>query len=97
MTANRTIIEQATTNHRRRKQKESESKIDSDAHNQTFKLQKQLNDRNHHIPININTDISGLNSPIKRHHLATGLKRKIQQSVACRKPISSTETSTGLG
>jgi hypothetical protein len=29
--------------------------------------------------------------------LATGLKRKIQQSVACRKPISSTETSTGLG
>jgi hypothetical protein len=43
-------------NHRRRKDKESESNIDSAAHNQTLKQQKQLNDRNHHIPINTNTE-----------------------------------------
>jgi hypothetical protein len=42
-------------NNRRKKDKESESKLDSAAHNQTLKKQKQLNDRNHHIPININT------------------------------------------
>jgi hypothetical protein len=30
--------------------------IDSAAHNQTLKQQKQLNDRNHHIPTNINTE-----------------------------------------
>jgi hypothetical protein len=47
---------QAEPNHRRRKDKESESNTDSAAHNQTLKQQKQLNDRNHHIPININTE-----------------------------------------
>jgi hypothetical protein len=47
---------QAIANHRRRKDKESESSIDSAAHNQTLEQQKQLNDRNHHIPININTE-----------------------------------------
>jgi hypothetical protein len=44
------------TNHRRRKDKESESNIDSTTHNQTLKQQKQLNDRNHHICINTNTE-----------------------------------------
>jgi hypothetical protein len=47
---------QAVPNQRRRKDKESESSIDSAVHNQTFKQQKQLNDRNQHIPININTE-----------------------------------------
>jgi hypothetical protein len=47
---------QEVANHRRRKDKELESNIDSAAHNQTLKQQKQLNDRNHHIPININTE-----------------------------------------
>jgi hypothetical protein len=46
---------QAAPNHRR-KDKESESNINSAAHNQKLKQQKQLNDRNHHIPININTE-----------------------------------------
>jgi hypothetical protein len=46
----------ATPNHRRRKDKESESNINSAAHNQTLRQQKQLNDRNHHIPINTNTE-----------------------------------------
>jgi hypothetical protein len=55
MKANKTMKGQATPNHRRRKDKESESNINSAAHNQTLK-QKQLNDRNHHIPININTE-----------------------------------------
>jgi hypothetical protein len=56
MKTNKTMRRQAVSNHRRRKDKESESSIDSAAHNQTFKQQKQLNDRNHHIPININTE-----------------------------------------
>jgi hypothetical protein len=52
----KTMRRQAVPNHSRRKGKESESNIDSAAHNQTLKQQKQLNDRNHHIPININTE-----------------------------------------
>jgi hypothetical protein len=39
----------------KKKQKE-ESIIDSAAHNQTLKQQKQLNDRNRYIPINTNTE-----------------------------------------
>jgi hypothetical protein len=39
-----------------KKNKESESNIDSVAHNQTLKQQKQLNDRIYYIPININTE-----------------------------------------
>jgi hypothetical protein len=66
MKANKTVRGQAAPNHRRRKDKESESNIDSAAHNQTLKQQKQLNGKNHHIHININA----LKFPIKRHHLA---------------------------
>jgi hypothetical protein len=47
---------QAIPNHRRRKDKDSQTNIDSAAHNQTFKQQKQLNNRNQHIPISINTE-----------------------------------------
>jgi hypothetical protein len=56
MKANKTMRGQAVSNHRRRKGKELESNIDSTAHNQTLKQQKQLNDRNHHIPTHINTE-----------------------------------------
>jgi hypothetical protein len=56
MKANKIMRGQAIPNHRRRKDKESESNTDSVAHNQTLKQQKQLNDRSHHIPININTE-----------------------------------------
>jgi hypothetical protein len=56
MKANKTIRGEATPNHRRRKDKKVESNMDSAAHNQTLKQQKQLNDRNHHIPINTNTE-----------------------------------------
>jgi hypothetical protein len=41
---------------RRRKDKQSESSIDLAAHIQILKQQNQLNDRNHHIPINVNTE-----------------------------------------
>jgi hypothetical protein len=54
--ANKTMRGQAAPNHRRRKDKESESNTDSAAHNQTLKKQKQLNGRNLHIPISINTE-----------------------------------------
>jgi hypothetical protein len=54
--ANKTITRQAVTNHRRRKGKKVESNIDSAAHKQTLKQQRQQNDRNHHMPINTKTD-----------------------------------------
>jgi hypothetical protein len=47
---------QALPNHRRRKGKKVESKIDSAAHNQTLKQQRQLSDRNHHTPIKPNSE-----------------------------------------
>jgi hypothetical protein len=56
MKANKTMSGQAVSNHRRRKDKESESSNDSAAHNQTLKQQKQLNGKNHHIPVNSNTE-----------------------------------------
>jgi hypothetical protein len=56
MKASKTMKGQAVPNHTRRKDKESESNIDSAAHNQTLKQQKQINYRSHHIPINTNTE-----------------------------------------
>jgi hypothetical protein len=56
MNANKTTRGQAVPNHRRRKDKESENNIDLAAHSQTLEQQRQVNDRNHHIPININTE-----------------------------------------
>jgi hypothetical protein len=97
MKANKTMRGQAAPNHRRRKDKESESNIDSATHNQTLKKHKQLNDRNHTYLSMLTLNINRLNSPIKRHHWQTGLKRKIQQSIVYRRPISLTETSTSLG
>jgi hypothetical protein len=47
---------QAVPNHRRRNGKKVESNTDSTAHNQTLKQQKQLNDRNHHTPVNTNSE-----------------------------------------
>jgi hypothetical protein len=85
---------QVVPSYRRKKGKKVESNIDSAAHNQTLKKQRQLNDRNHHIPINITLNVNGLNYPIKRHCLANRIK-KIQQSVVYRRPISLTEISTG--
>jgi hypothetical protein len=55
MKGNKTTRVQEVSNHRR-KEKESESSIDSTAHNQILKQQKQLNGKNHHILININTE-----------------------------------------
>jgi hypothetical protein len=50
-----TMKGQAAPNYRKRKSKEVESNIDLGTHNQTFKKLRQLNDRNHHIPISTNT------------------------------------------
>jgi hypothetical protein len=55
MKANKTMKGQAVSNHRR-KEKESESNIDSAAYDQSHKKQNQLNGKNRHIPININTE-----------------------------------------
>jgi hypothetical protein len=41
--------------------------------------------------------VNGLNSPIKRHCLKNGFKRKIQQFVVYRRPFSLTEINIGLG
>jgi hypothetical protein len=82
MKANKTMKGQAVPNHRRRKDKKEESKIDSAAHNQTLIQQKQLNDRNHHISINTNTNVNRLNSPIKRHRLANWIKKE-DPTISC--------------
>jgi hypothetical protein len=63
MKANKTTRGQAVSNHRRAKGKELKSNIDSTAHNQTLKQQKQLNERNHHIPISINTECQWIQLP----------------------------------
>jgi tRNA nucleotidyltransferase (CCA-adding enzyme) len=52
--ANKTMKVQAVPNHRIRKGKKGESNIDLSAHHQSLK-QQQLQDRDHHIPINTNT------------------------------------------
>jgi hypothetical protein len=52
---NKTMKRQAVPNHRRRKGKKVESNINLAAHNHTLKQLRQLNDSNHHIPINTNT------------------------------------------
>jgi hypothetical protein len=56
MKANKTMRGQGVSKHRRRKEKQSESSNDSAACNQTLNQQKQLNGRNHQIPININNE-----------------------------------------
>jgi hypothetical protein len=71
MKANKTMRGQG-----KRKDKESESNIDSAAHNQIFKQQRQLNDRNHHIPKILTLNVNGLNFSIKRNHLADWIKKE---------------------
>jgi hypothetical protein len=66
---------QAVPNHRRRKGKKVESNIDLAAHNQNLKQLRQLNDRNHNIPILI-LNINRLNYPIKRHLLTNWIKKE---------------------
>jgi hypothetical protein len=56
MKAYKTMKGQAVPNHRRRKDKKVESNIDLTPHNETLKQQRQINGRNHHIPINTNTE-----------------------------------------
>jgi hypothetical protein len=56
MKANKTTRGREVSNRRRRKDEDSENSPDSAVHNQALKQQKQLNGRNHHIPINITTE-----------------------------------------
>jgi hypothetical protein len=56
MIAYKTMKGQALPNHRRRKGKKVESNIDLASHNQTLNQQRKLHDRDHHIPINGNTE-----------------------------------------
>jgi hypothetical protein len=80
MKANKTMKGQAIPNHRRRKGKKGKSNIDSATHNQT--QQRQLHDRDHHVLINTNTHVNGLNSPIKRHLLANYIKKE-DPTISC--------------
>jgi hypothetical protein len=56
MKAKKTMKGQTIPSYRRRKDKESASNINSAVHNQNLKQQKKINNRNHHIPININSE-----------------------------------------
>jgi hypothetical protein len=97
MKANKTMRGQAVLNDKRRKHKESESNIDSAAHNQNLIQQKELNSRNHHILTNINTECQKTHVPHQKTPFGKRLKLKIQQSVVYRRPTSLTGTSNGLG
>jgi hypothetical protein len=96
MKANKTMRGQVVSKHRKRRYKESESKIDSAAHNQILKQQKQLKVITTYLSI-LTMNVNRLNFPIKRHCLANWIKRKIQQSIVCRRHISLTATNTALG
>jgi type II secretory pathway pseudopilin PulG len=61
MKAYKNMNGEAVPNHRRRKGKKVES--DLAAYNQTLKQQRQQNDRNHHIPINTNTECKWTSFP----------------------------------
>jgi hypothetical protein len=76
MKANKTMKGQAILNHRRRKGKKVESNTDSATHNQTLNQQRQLHDRDYHVLINTNTEFNELNFPIKRHRLASWIKKE---------------------
>jgi hypothetical protein len=56
MKADKKMKGQEEPNHRRRKSKKVKSNIDSAAHNHTLNQQRQLHDRDHHIPINTNSE-----------------------------------------
>jgi hypothetical protein len=56
MKANKIMREGEVPNNRRRKDKLSDSSIDSAAYNQILKQQEQINGRNHHIPIKFKTE-----------------------------------------
>jgi hypothetical protein len=52
---NLTMKRQAAPNHRKRKSKTVKSNLNLGTHNETFKQLRQLNGRNHHMPISTNT------------------------------------------
>jgi hypothetical protein len=66
---------QEVSNHRKRKTR-NQSSIDLAAHNQTLKQQKQQNGKNHHIPVNVNTECQCSQLSIKRYHLANWIKKE---------------------
>jgi hypothetical protein len=80
MKANKTMRGQAAPNHRRKKDKESES--NSAAHNRTIKQQKQENDRKMTCLSILTLSVNALNSPIKRHHLANWIKKE-EPTICC--------------
>jgi hypothetical protein len=79
------------------KKRQSESSIDSTAHNKILQQQKQLNGSNHHIPIILTPNTNRLISPVKRHHLANWIKK--EDLIICCLPetILLTEINTDLG
>jgi exonuclease III len=53
--------------------------------NKTKKPPKQLNGRNHHIPLKTHT-VNGLNSPIKRHCLANWIEKEYSTICCLQEP-----------
>jgi hypothetical protein len=78
MKANKAMKGQAIPNHSRRKGKKVKSNIVSATHNQTFNQQRQPHDLSittMYLSI-LTLNVSGLNSPIKRHRLANLIKKE---------------------
>jgi hypothetical protein len=85
MKANKTMKRQAIPNHRR-KGKKDESNVDSAAHNQTLKQQKQLMTGITTYLIILTLNVNRLNSPIKRHHFDLDQKGRSKNLVPTGDP-----------
>jgi hypothetical protein len=84
MKANITMKGQAVPNHRRRKGKKVKSNTDSAAHKLLINKDNYMTGITTYLSI-LTLNVNELNSPIRRQ---SGLKRKIQQSAAYRRPTS---------
>jgi exonuclease III len=80
MKANKTMKGQVIPNHRRRRGKKVESNIDSATHNQTLK-DNYMTGITMYLSI-LTLNVNGLNSPIKRHQLASRIKKE-QPTICC--------------
>jgi hypothetical protein len=76
MKANKTTRGWEVSNHRRRKDKESENNIDSATHTQILKQQQKKMARFTKYLSILTVNVNGLNTPNKRHHLANWIKKE---------------------
>jgi hypothetical protein len=78
-------------------EEKTESSTDSAAHPQALQQQKNVNGRNHHIPINVNTECQWTQLSHQKTPFSKLDKNEDPTYVVYRGPITLTEKNTGLG